>query len=121
MRTVCAMMVLCGMIVFAGCDQKPANSSEAMGRVDAAIRINNPTERDDALGPACRGAAKIGAVDAVKKGLAGIGNPTVRDEVASDSALSLRDSGQSGAATEVTNFIGNPTQRDNTLKKLAAP
>jgi len=104
-----------------GCDQKPANSSEAMARVDAAVRINNPTERDDALGPACRGAAKIGAVDAVKKGLAGIGNPTLRDEVASDSALALRDSGQRGAATEVTNFIGNPTQGDNILKRLAAP
>ena len=121
MRTVCAMMALCSLIVFAGCDQKPANSSEAMGRVEAAIRISNPTERDDALGPACRGAAKIGASEAVKKGLAGIGNPTLRDEVASDSALSLRDSGQGGAAAEVTNFIGNPTQRDNILKKLAAP
>lgn len=120
MRVVHIIMLVCaGLIALAGCDKKPANNSEAMARVNAAIAMTNLNERDDALGSACRGAAKAGAVDAVTKALANISNLNVHDDVASDSAIALRDSGQRAAATEVAKSINNLNQRDKTLKQLA--
>lgn len=120
MRIASLIVLVCaGLMVFQGCDKKPANNSEAMARVNAAVQIGNPSDRDDALASACRGAAKIGALDAVLRGLPKIGNPSTRDEVASDCASALRDCGQRQGATEVAKSIGNPSQRDSVLKNLA--
>lgn len=120
MRVAYVVVLVCaGLIVLQGCDKKPANNAEALARVNAAVQIGNPSERDDALASACRGAAKIGALDAVLRGLPNIGNPSLRDEVASDCASALRDCGQRQGATEVAKVIGNPSQRDSVLKNLA--
>jgi hypothetical protein len=91
-----------------------------MSRVDAALQISHPTQKDEALASACRGAAKAGAGEAVLKGVKGIGHPTKRDEVAEDCAYRLRDAGQGAAANEVAKLIGHPTKRDEVLKRLAS-
>ncbi|HEX5243625.1 MAG TPA: hypothetical protein VFW23_10230 [Tepidisphaeraceae bacterium] len=121
MRIASVIVLICaGLAVFAGCDKKPANNSEAMARVNAAIEMTNLGERDEALGSACRSAAKAGAVDAVQKALSNITNLNARDEAASDSAIALHDCGQRAAATEVAKTIINLNQRDKILKKLAS-
>jgi hypothetical protein len=71
-----------------GCKAKaPANADEAKARIEAATQINNPSDRDESLAEACRGAAKIGAVDVVLNAVNKIGNPSLRDEVEVDYAL----------------------------------
>jgi hypothetical protein len=121
MKTTFAMAfagALLAMLV--GCKSKPISAADAMARVDAAIQINNPTDRDTALGTACRSAAEAGADDAVLKGVNKIGNPSTRDEVEEDCAIKLRDAGKRAAAGNVARLIGNPSDRDNVLKKLAS-
>src|SRR5205807_4932891 len=100
--------------------KKPANAADAKARVDAAIQIGNPGERDEALATACRDAAGVGAGEAVKYGTLKIGNPGTRDEVMVDCAIKLRDAGQGSAATDVAKMIGNPGTRDDVLKKLSS-
>ena len=122
MRTARGLAVVCAVIAGAGgCgDNKPANAQEGTSRVEAALKISSPTQRDDALASACPAAAKAGATDAVLKGLLGVGSPSKRDEVAEDCAYKLRDAGNGAAANEVAKLIGNPTKRDEVLKKLAS-
>jgi hypothetical protein len=122
MRIACHAAIICAVLAtIGGCqNKKPANAQEAMSRVDAALQIDSPTQKDEALALASRDAAKAGAGEAVLKGVQGIGSPTKRDEVAEDCAYKLRDAGQGSTANEVAKLIGSPTKRDVVLKKLAS-
>lgn len=127
MRTRSAIAILCALAVTFGCQDskppaaaKPANATEAMARVDAALQIGGHNQKDEALAAACRSAAEAGAVEAVLKGLPAITAHNLRDEVAGDCALKLRDAGQANAATEVAKMISAHNKRDEVLKKLAS-
>jgi hypothetical protein len=115
------LLLLSAALVVAGCTGgKPADTKDAQARVDAALQISSPTERDNALAKVCPEAARAGAGEAVVKGVKGIGSPTLQDQVAEDCALKLRDAGQRDAAVEVAKLISSPTKRDEVLKKMAA-
>jgi hypothetical protein len=103
-------IIVLSMSILAGCQgSKPSDAKDAQSRIAAAKQIGNPSQRDEALAEACRGAAHVGAGEAVLDGLMAIGNPTLRDEVAVDSAQYLRMANQREAAVEVAKRIGNPT------------
>jgi hypothetical protein len=122
MRSAYQTAIICaGLAALSGCqDKKPADRAEAAARVEAALQINDPTQRDKALASACTDAAEAGASEVVVKGVRKIGDPTRRDQVAEDCALKLRDSGQTTAANDVAKLIGDPTKRDGVLRKLAS-
>ncbi len=122
MRWAYQTMIICGgLAALSGCqEKKPTDRAEAAARVEAALQINDPSERDKALASACTDAAKAGAGEVVVKALPKIGDPTRRDQAAEDCALKLRDAGQAAAATNVAKQIGNPSKRDGVLKKLAS-
>ena len=113
--------ICAALVVASGCkDTKPVDSQDAMARVDAALLITSHNEKDEALSKACRSAAKVGAGEAVLKGLPSIVSHNLRDEVAEDCAFKLRDAGQANAATEVAKLIVSHNKRDEVLKKLAS-
>jgi hypothetical protein len=122
MRSIWQIAVTCiALAVVSGCkDSKPADPEDAMVRVDAALQITSQNAKDEALATACRGAAKVGASDAVLKGIPKIASQNLRDQVAADCALSLRDSGKGTVATDVAKLIASHNTRDEVLKKLAS-
>jgi hypothetical protein len=121
MRLFWQLLLLGAAVSVAGCiGGKPADTKDAQARIDAALAISSPTERDEALAKACPDAARAGAGEAVVKGVKGIGSPTLRDNVAEDCALKLKDAGQRDSAVEVAKLIGSPTKRDEVLKKLTS-
>jgi hypothetical protein len=100
---------------------QPPEESEARyaARLEAALSISSPFERDDALaGLAAEAAAGQGGV--VKRCLAAISNPFTKDETARRCALRLARAGRGEEAVEVARSISNPFERDAVLKKMAA-
>ena len=114
------LFLVVATIANSGCTgSKPADNKDLQARIDAAIEISSPTQRDESLAKLCPEAARAGAGDAVVKGVKEIKSPTLRDQVAEDCALKLRDAGQRDSGVEVAKMISSPTKFDEVLKKLA--
>jgi hypothetical protein len=100
--------------------ESPAEVEQRLrGRLEAALAIHNPFERDDALAELAVGAAKAGHGGIVRTAIREIGNPFTQNDTASRCARLLANAGQSGIAVDVANMIANPFERDATLKHLA--
>ena len=109
-----------------GCNgEKPADNPQAkethksQAKLDAALAIGDPSERDRALVGVAESAAAAGEPDIVKRALKNIGDPSNRDRVAESAALKLMKTDKAAGAVEVANTIGDPSLRDRTLSKLA--
>jgi hypothetical protein len=89
-------------------------------RLEAALAISNPFERDDALASLATDAAAVGQVRVVKRCLAALSNPFCKDATASCCALRLGQAKQGSAAVAVARTISNPFERDAVLRKMAA-
>jgi serine/threonine protein kinase len=87
-------------------------------RLEAALQITDPFDKDEALGKVTSDAAAAGFGDLVKKGVAAVGRLNV-DDVAADCALKLADAGQKKAAFEVAQMLKSLLKRDEIMKKLA--
>ena len=116
---VLAMVIGCGANKSA-VSQGAKTPEDAAAQVDAALQVASHNLRDEALAIACRDAAKVGAKDAVLKGIPAIVSHNLRDEVAEDCAIALRDSKQAAAAIVTANLIVSHNKRDEVLKKLAS-
>jgi hypothetical protein len=87
-------------------------------QLDAALAINGPQARDNALATVAENAAAAAEVDIAKKAVAKISHPVKKDKAAEGAALKLARAGKSAAAVEVAKMINDVTLRDNTLSKL---
>lgn len=88
-------------------------------RLEAALAIHNPFERNDALAELAVASAKAGYGGIVRTAIREINNPFTQNETAARCARLLAKVGQGGMAVEVANLIGNPFERDATLRQLA--
>ena len=85
-------------------------------QLEAALAIQNPIQRDEALGAVAQTAADAGnAMNAV----AAIMNPIAKDEIAAQSAGKLAKAGKGAEATAIAKIIQNPIKRDKTLLDLS--
>jgi serine/threonine protein kinase len=88
-------------------------------RLEAAVTINMPSEKDSALAQVAADAAKGGEVTILRRALGQITNPTQRDDVAHESTRLLSKQGLRRQAIDVARTIINPTRRDQTMSELA--
>jgi hypothetical protein len=140
MRPSTRLVLPLGALLWAGCEGKvlrvtltspldaggpPAAGPEEAearyaARLEAALAIRNPFERDEALAGPASDAAAAGQGGVVKGCLAAISNPFARDDAAGRCALRLARAGRGAEAVEVARSIRNPFERDALLKKMAA-
>jgi hypothetical protein len=98
--------------------EKTTNDPYA-ARLDAALAIGIPSDRNDALKTVALDAAEAGKADIVKKAIAGIGFLDMKAEVTGECALKLADAGKHQEAVDVAKMIGVLSDRADVLKKLA--
>src|SRR5689334_8919305 len=112
MSAVRISFVVIGLALAVGCgqDAKPPQTRDAQppqtpeqlkGRLDAANKVANPSERHDALKVVAIDAADAGVVDVVVKAIEGIAHSGIKDEVAVTCALKLAKRGDAKDATTV--------------------
>jgi serine/threonine protein kinase len=93
--------------------------SPIQAKLDAALAIQNVSQRDDALFKVAAEAAAEGAVATTKTALREIRNIDQHDVAAAGCALKLAKVGRLATANEVAKEIRNSSRRDQILKKLA--
>jgi hypothetical protein len=117
------LIVGCVVSAAAGCEAKPkpaATLEQLAGRLAAAQQVNNPVERDRALGDVALDAAEAGVDEVTLKAIEPINNPVTRDKVAQDCASRLAKAGKTAAAVEAAKKINNPVTRDRVMKEIAS-
>jgi predicted Ser/Thr protein kinase len=88
-------------------------------RLEAASSMNEVAEKDQPLAAVATDAAKVGAVNIVKRALGKMFDPMKRDGAAHDAARLLAKRGQRKQAIELAKGISDYTVRDQTLSELA--
>lgn len=116
--------VLIPLVLVFGCGRsqtprEPQTPDQLKGRLDAATKITNSTERNEALQTIAEDAADAGISEIVIKALEGITNSSTRNDVAADCALRLAKKGETKGATTVAEGITNSTKRNEVLGKIA--
>jgi hypothetical protein len=87
-------------------------------KLDAALAISDPTDRDTALATVAEDAAAAAEPDIVRKAVSETSVQKKRDKTAESAALMLASKGKSAEAVEVARMINDQTLRDRTLSKL---
>jgi serine/threonine protein kinase len=131
---VIALVILCvaGVVIvgWAFVIQKPRDAGatatveddhpEARARIEAALKISNIPQRDNALAEACRYAAEWGQVATITKGLMAIANDSIRDSTAEECAFELLHAGTTDSAVNIATLIRNETMRNRVLSEIAS-
>lgn len=122
MRAWRMSIVFVGLAFVVGCAQEPRppqTPEQLSGRMEAASKIPNLSEKSDAYKVIAMDAADSGVVDVVVKSIDGIPNISTRDEVAETCALKLMKRGDTKAATTVAEKITNMSKKSDVLGKIA--
>jgi hypothetical protein len=129
MRLLSLVILIIGIAgITTGCNgEKPVDKTKAkekplhktQAKLDAALAIGDPAQRDASLASVAESAAVAAEPDIVKQALKNIGDPARRDHSAEAAALKLMNTDQAAGAVGVANMIGDPSLRDRTLSKLA--
>jgi hypothetical protein len=109
-----------------GCSQpkatppkEPQGPEQLKGRLEAANKMTNLTDRNQALQSIAEDAATAGAAEIVTAALEGITNLGLRNDTAAECALRLARRGDTKAATTVAESITNLSKRNEVLGKIA--
>ena len=97
----------------------PELAADLKARLRAADSIISFTQRDRALAPIARDAARAGETALAKQALAKMTSFTSRDRAASEAARELAKTGHRTDAIDIARTITSFTQRDAALKELA--
>jgi hypothetical protein len=114
--------IILGLAFVAGCAQEPRppqTPEQLNGRMEAAGKIANLSEKSDAYKVIAVDAADSGVVDVVVKAIDGIPNISTRDDAAETCALKLMKRGDTKAATTVAEKISNLAKKNEVLSKIA--
>jgi hypothetical protein len=115
------------LVLGAGCNRQasvdvPVTAPIAISsQLEAAMAIQNPIQRDEALSAVAQTAADAGDGGIAMKAAAAIANPIVKDDTAAVSAKKLAKFGKGTEATAIAKIIQNPIKRDKALLDLAKP
>jgi hypothetical protein len=115
-------LVVVGLALAAGCGpnaRPPQTPEQLMGRLDAANRITNLSERQAALKEIAVDAANSGAGDITLKAMERITNVSTKNEVAEECALTLARRGDTRAATTCAEAITNVQKKNEVLARIA--
>jgi len=134
MHTRFQVTLLAIAVAFAGgCDRKsqvtaPGGASNATpfpghlavsAQLEAALAIQNPIQRDDALSAVAQTAAEGGDGTVAMAAVVAIMNPQLKDDTAVLAAKGLANAGKGSEATGIAKIILNPILRDETLLDLS--
>ena len=120
-----SFLVALALMFVLGCNRQvhtaipgPAPLADS-SQLEAALAIQNPIQRDEALGAVAQTAADAGNGGIAMNAVAAIKNPIAKDEIAAQSAGKLAKAGKGAEATAIAKIIQNPIKRDKTLLDLS--
>ncbi len=118
------------LLSFAGCSQtdpfEPFAHPNRRGpgldsQLQAAVALQNPQARDDAIAVVAKDAANVGDVHWATQALKAISDWEVRDDTAMMVAARLARGGKAAAAEEIASQIASSVVREETLKFIGKP